>query len=77
MDTMDEIEALFDPVSYQKGGAVLRMLRAYLLRDARQPPPLRRSLLQVLTLDNSEDASFSSMYTLLFSAEICADDRTA
>ena len=46
---MDEIEALFDPVSYQKGGAVLRMLRAYLLRDARQPPPLRRSLLQVLT----------------------------
>lgn len=53
MDTVDEIEALFDPVSYQKGGAVLRMLRAYLLRDARQPPLLRRSLLQVLTLDST------------------------
>lgn len=74
---MDEIEALFDPVSYQKGGAVLRMLRAYLLRDARQPPPLRRSLLQVLTLDKTEDASFWSMYSLLFCADVCADARTA
>lgn len=43
----DEIEALFDAVSYQKGAAVLRMLRAYLLRDASAQPQLRRSLLQV------------------------------
>ncbi len=46
VDRPDQIEALFDAVSYQKGAAVLRMLRAYLLRDAAAPPLLRRALLR-------------------------------
>ncbi len=46
VDRPDQIEALFDAVSYQKGAAVLRMLRAYLLRDAAAPPLLRRVLLR-------------------------------
>ncbi|KAK9828032.1 hypothetical protein WJX81_003329 [Elliptochloris bilobata] len=46
VDTSDEIEALFDAVTYQKGAAVLRMLRAYLTRNAAAPPLMRRSLSQ-------------------------------
>lgn len=38
---------MFDDISYDKGGAVLRMLRAYLNRDTDPKPLLRRSLLQV------------------------------
>ena len=47
MDTSEKIEAMFDPISYEKGGSVLRMLRAYLAREADKQPLLRRSLLQV------------------------------
>ena len=47
MDTSEKIEAMFDPISYEKGGSVLRMLRAYLARNADKQPLLRRSLLQV------------------------------
>ena len=32
IDNNDRIESFFDNVSYQKGGAVLRMLRAWLTR---------------------------------------------
>ena len=48
--TEDEIEAQFDGISYEKGASVLRMLRAYLTRDANPSPLLRRrgrSLAQV------------------------------
>ena len=48
MDTAERVEAMFDDISYDKGGSVLRMLRAYLNRDADPKPLLRRSLLQVL-----------------------------
>lgn len=45
------IEAMFDGISYQKGGTVLRMLRAYLNRDTAPAPLLRRRrLLQVPVL---------------------------
>lgn len=47
MDTAERVEAMFDGISYDKGGSVLRMLRAYLNRLQDPPPPLRRSLLQV------------------------------
>ena len=36
------IKAMFDGISYQKGGSVLRMLRAYLNRGAVPQPHLRR-----------------------------------
>ena len=32
IDNNDHIESFFDGISYQKGGAVLRMLRAWLTR---------------------------------------------
>ena len=42
------IETMFDGISYQKGAAILRMLRAYLSRDTSPQPLLRRRrLLQV------------------------------
>ncbi|KAK9805996.1 hypothetical protein WJX73_002376 [Symbiochloris irregularis] len=45
-------EAMFDGISYQKGGSVLRMLRAYLNRNTVPPPMLRRRrLLQAVTND--------------------------
>lgn len=46
-DTPDEIEALFDAVTYEKGAAVLRMVRAYLARDTAAPPLMRRLQSQV------------------------------
>lgn len=46
-DTPDEIEALFDAVTYEKGAAVLRMVRAYLARDEAAPPLMRRLHSQV------------------------------
>ena len=42
---MEAIEAMFDGISYNKGGSVLRMLRAYLDRDT--PSVRLRRLLQV------------------------------
>lgn len=48
MDTAERVEAMFDAISYEKGGSVLRMLRAYLGRNGPGAIPwLRRSLLQV------------------------------
>lgn len=44
----DMIESFFDPVVYEKGAALLRMLRAFLNRDA--SPPLR---LQVPSTNSS------------------------
>jgi hypothetical protein len=46
MDTAEKVEAMFDPISYDKGGSVLRMLRAYLNRVSDPKPLLRRSLSQ-------------------------------
>ena len=48
MDTAERVEAMFDGISYDKGGSVLRMLRAYLNRLKDPMPQLRRSLLQVI-----------------------------
>lgn len=48
VETTDQVEAMFDPITYDKGASVLRMLRAYLTRELRPQPLLRRrSLLQV------------------------------
>ena len=33
----DQIESFFDPVVYEKGAALLRLLRAFLDRDAEPP----------------------------------------
>ena len=51
MDTAERVEAMFDGISYDKGGSVLRMLRAYLNRLQDPMPPLRRALLQVTPSD--------------------------
>lgn len=51
MDTAERVEAMFDGISYDKGGSVLRMLRAYLNRLRDPMPPLRRALLQVTPSD--------------------------
>lgn len=50
MDTAEKVEGMFDSISYDKGGSVLRMLRAYLNRLTSPMPLLRRALLQVSTL---------------------------
>ena len=55
MDTDEKIEAMFDGISYDKGGSVLRMLRAYLERNTDPQPLLRRSLLQVQSLPYCTD----------------------
>ena len=47
IDNNDRIESFFSDITYQKGGAVLRMLRAYLARRTateQLQPRLRRSL---------------------------------
>lgn len=45
IDSDDTIESFFDPVVYEKGASLLRMLRAYLNRDASPPLRLRRRAL--------------------------------
>ena len=49
VDSTGVIEYFFDGISYQKGGAVLHMIRAYLNRDqlGANQYGLRRRLLQV------------------------------
>lgn len=49
VDSTGRIESFFDAISYQKGGSVIRMLRAFLnnQRVADEQYGLRRSLLQV------------------------------
>lgn len=47
MESGDDIETMFDDISYSKGASVLRMLRSYLTRDINPQPQLRRSLQQV------------------------------
>jgi hypothetical protein len=48
VETTEQVEAMFDGITYDKGASVLRMLRAYLTRDLKpQPLVRRRSLLQV------------------------------
>ena len=53
MDTAERVEAMFDSISYDKGGSVLRMLRAYLNRVSDPKPLLRRSLAQASLLQLS------------------------
>ncbi len=43
----DDIETMFDTISYDKGASVLRMLRSYLAREVSPQPLMRRSLQQV------------------------------
>lgn len=50
VETTDQVEAMFDSITYDKGASVLRMLRAYLTRDLVPQPLLRRALLQVRNL---------------------------
>lgn len=49
VDSVGRIESFFDAISYQKGGSVIRMLRAFLnnQRLSDEQYGLRRSLLQV------------------------------
>ena len=49
VDSVGRIESFFDAISYQKGGSVIRMLRAFLnnQRVGDEQYGLRRSLLQV------------------------------
>ena len=51
VDSTGRIESFFDAISYQKGGSVIRMLRAFLnnQRVADEQYGLRRSLLRVIT----------------------------
>ena len=57
LDTAEKVESQFDGIAYDKGGSVLRMLRAYLDRDMNPQPPLRRALLQVFYLSHQENIS--------------------
>lgn len=52
VDSVGRIESFFDAISYQKGGSVIRMLRAFLnnQRVGDEQYGLRRSLLQVCYL---------------------------
>ena len=61
MDTAEKVEAMFDGISYDKGGSVLRMLRAYLNRLSQDKPPLRRSILQVGLLPDSSNLKTSHL----------------
>lgn len=48
MTSTDQIEGFFDPVSYEKGGAVLRMLRSWVNREPSRigsMPPTEESAL--------------------------------
>ena len=49
VDSIGRVESFFDAISYQKGGSVIRMMRAYLnsRRIGEEQYGLRRSLLQV------------------------------
>ena len=49
VDSIGRVESFFDAISYQKGGSVIRMMRAYLnnRRIRQEQYGLRRSLLQV------------------------------
>ena len=49
VDSIGRVESFFDAISYQKGGSVIRMIRAFLNnhRISAEPYGLRRSLLQV------------------------------
>ncbi len=57
IDNDDHIESFFDGISYQKGGAVLRMLRAWLTRrddrGAVRPRLQRRALRHSSALEGS------------------------
>ena len=47
MESADDIETMFDDISYSKGATVLRMLRSFLAREVSPQPLMRRSLQQV------------------------------
>lgn len=59
VETTDQVEAMFDSVTYDKGASVLRMLRSYLTRDLMPQPLLRRSLLQVSLSAKRVQGSFA------------------
>ena len=61
LDTAEKVEAMFDGIAYDKGGSVLRMLRAYLDRNMDPAPLLRRSLLQVWLLFVNNYSTLDSM----------------
>ena len=52
VDSTGRVESFFDAISYQKGGSIIRMMRAYLnnRRIDDETYGLRRSLLQVMHL---------------------------
>ena len=49
VDSIGRVESFFDAISYQKGGSIVRMMRAFLnnRRISQEQYGLRRSLLQV------------------------------
>ena len=47
VESGDDIETMFDTISYSKGASVLRMLRSYLARELSPQPLMRRALRQV------------------------------
>ena len=49
VDSIGRVESFFDAISYQKGGSIVRMMRAFLnnRRISQERYGLRRSLLQV------------------------------
>ena len=53
VDSIGRVESFFDAISYQKGGSIVRMMRAFLNnhRINKEPYGLRRSLLQVCCPD--------------------------
>ena len=65
VDSTGRVESFFDSISYNKGGSILRMMRAFLnnRRIGDEPYGLRRSLLQVAALTCCNSSCLLVMFT--------------
>ena len=70
LDSDDAIEAMFDGISYDKGGSVLRMLHAYLNATLPSGDTFLAGLSQYLQV-NPQPSMYTNIHSQIYHRGIC------